>query len=151
MTTRVYRENRPVKGQICIVHGLGEHSGRYLGLAKTLAFDGFSVALVDLRGYGMSGGGRSQGKLSGFLADIQKTLELLDGSLPIFLMGHSMGAGALSSPRPRPAARSDQPAAQARRHHPLEPLLPVPQRGQAQPRQKSLPLLPGQEHACRRA
>ena len=91
----MHREGAEVKGQICIVHGLGEHSGRYFGLAKMLAHDGFAVIMVDLRGYGMSGGGRAQGSLSELLRDIQKTLEPLDGSLPIFLMGHSMGAGAL--------------------------------------------------------
>lgn len=148
MITRVHREHVGVKGQVCIVHGLGEHSGRYLGLAKILAHEGFAVVMVDLRGYGMSGGGRSQGSLSEFLRDVQKALEQLDGALPIFLMGHSMGAGALLSCRPGDAFGRHQPTAQARRSHPVQPLLQVSPRSQNQPAQKSLPLLPGSEHAC---
>ncbi|MCP3955559.1 MAG: alpha/beta hydrolase, partial [Desulfobacterales bacterium] len=42
--------------RMVIVHGLGEHSGRYLALADHLAGLGFSLWILDLRGHGKSGG-----------------------------------------------------------------------------------------------
>ena len=41
-----------------IVHGLGEHAGRYFGLAKNIADQGYLVHMIDLSGFGASGGGR---------------------------------------------------------------------------------------------
>ena len=68
-------------------------------MAKILADDDFIVYLIDLRGYGLSGGGRAQGSLTEFFSDVQKGLEQMDNELPIFLLGHSMGAGRLRFPQ----------------------------------------------------
>jgi alpha-beta hydrolase superfamily lysophospholipase len=43
-----------------VVHGLGEHSGRYQALAVAMAEQGISTYAVDLRGMGSSGGGRGR-------------------------------------------------------------------------------------------
>jgi acylglycerol lipase len=40
-----------------MIHGIGEHSGRYLGIGKMLADNDFAVYMIDLTGYGCSGGG----------------------------------------------------------------------------------------------
>src|ERR1700690_1835475 len=39
-----------------IVHGIGEHSGRYLRTGRLLAEAGLDVYAFDLRGHGLSGG-----------------------------------------------------------------------------------------------
>jgi acylglycerol lipase len=93
MLTKCYNEKKKADAQICIIHGLGEHSGRYLGMAKMLAEQGLDVFALDLRGYGLTGGGRAQGSLTDFFSDIQKMLGHVSNDLPLFMMGHSMGAG----------------------------------------------------------
>jgi acylglycerol lipase len=95
--TRVFKENTTPKSQILVVHGLGEHSGRFLGISKIMANENMLVHLLDLRGYGLSGGGRAQGSLNEHLRDIKNVIETqVDDQIPLFLMGHSMGAGILT-------------------------------------------------------
>ena len=48
---RVWCAERP-RALIAIVHGLGEHSGRYAALAEALVERGFTVAALDLPGHG---------------------------------------------------------------------------------------------------
>ena len=43
---------------ICIIHGFAEHSGRYAHVADHFAALGYEVFMVDLRGFGLSGGPR---------------------------------------------------------------------------------------------
>lgn len=45
-------------GGVAIVHGAGDHGGRYQDLAELLAKKGWAVALPDLRGHGSSEGER---------------------------------------------------------------------------------------------
>ncbi|MEE9420582.1 MAG: alpha/beta hydrolase [Desulfatiglandaceae bacterium] len=40
------------RGVICLVHGLGEHSGRYNHLAAFLNASGYVLLAFDLRGHG---------------------------------------------------------------------------------------------------
>ncbi len=79
---------------IVIMHGLGEHCGRYLPVAALLHRNGFSVRTYDHRGHGQSSGSRG---------DIPEALTLVhDAELLIgdfarrcktrpLLLGHSMG------------------------------------------------------------
>ncbi|MCX7513278.1 alpha/beta hydrolase [Frateuria hangzhouensis] len=79
---------------VLIVHGLGEHAGRYGRLAAWFNARGYTVRSYDQRGHGRSPGRR--GALS-------RPLELLDGlaevhrrfaatlATPPLLLGHSMG------------------------------------------------------------
>lgn len=84
-----------VRAVICLVHGLGEHSGRYAHVAEAFNAAGYAVYALDLRGHGLSEGKR--GHASGFTAlmdDIGQLLECAAGEqagLPLFLYGHSLG------------------------------------------------------------
>jgi alpha-beta hydrolase superfamily lysophospholipase len=81
------------RGTVQIVHGLGEHSGRYPHVAAALNAGGWDVLAHDLRGHG-----RSEGK-RGVIADSQVmladvTLVMDAGRLSSglhVLLGHSMG------------------------------------------------------------
>ncbi|MFH1765744.1 MAG: alpha/beta fold hydrolase, partial [Gemmatimonadota bacterium] len=46
------------RASLLLVHGLGEHSGRYDAFARVLAEEGTSVFAFDLRGNGRSPGPR---------------------------------------------------------------------------------------------
>jgi len=84
------------KGIICLVHGLGEHSGRYEYWSTLSTQAGYSVLTYDLRGHGKSGGMR--GHISSFDDYVNDTDLLLREAedrfpgLPCFLYGHSLGA-----------------------------------------------------------
>jgi len=80
----------------CIVHGLGEHSGRYGELASFLTSYGFFVFAPDLYGFGMSEGKRGDVRLiSDWLKDLKFLYNLvLSNNLPVrqkLLIGQSMG------------------------------------------------------------
>jgi lysophospholipase len=84
------------RGTLLLVHGLGEHSGRYRPVADVLAGEGISVFTFDLRGHGLSQGARGDvSAFPRFLEDLLIMEELLAGEvpgpLPRFLLGHSLG------------------------------------------------------------
>jgi alpha-beta hydrolase superfamily lysophospholipase len=83
----------PTRGWAHVVHGLGEHAGRYEALAQTLLAQGFSVRAHDHRGHGRSQGRR--GVLPHTQALIEDTRAVLqhtrDHAQPLVLLGHSMG------------------------------------------------------------
>src|SRR5947207_14889861 len=61
----------PARGTVLIVHGLGEHIGRYVHVAQHLNGLGWNVVGYDHRGHGRSGG--AKGRLNGsddFLHDL---------------------------------------------------------------------------------
>lgn len=80
---------------VCLVHGLGEHSGRYGSFAALLNQEGFAVVAFDLRGHGRSGGRRGHVRGLGLLIDdidalVEQAKSRFPG-LPIFTYGHSLG------------------------------------------------------------
>jgi alpha-beta hydrolase superfamily lysophospholipase len=81
------------KGQVVLVHGLGEHAGRYAHVAATLQAAGWSVLAYDQRGHGRSGG--RQGSLPRPDSLLDDLAEVLDHAPPPggprVLLGHSMG------------------------------------------------------------
>jgi alpha-beta hydrolase superfamily lysophospholipase len=93
---------------VLIVHGIAEHSGRYDRTGRLLARVGLDVNSFDLRGHGLSGGRRVfVGRWDDYLDDLEIViLHLRATSLPLVVIGHSMGALiALTyacSGRPRP-------------------------------------------------
>ena len=78
---------------ILLVHGMGEHSGRYEHIGEVLAAAGFHTIAFDLRGHGETGGRRGYVEdFSDFLDDVEDHLaELRPAGLPVVLLGHSMG------------------------------------------------------------
>lgn len=46
------------KASLGIIHGFGEHSGRFIHMADHYASKGFEVSMIDLRGFGYSGAAR---------------------------------------------------------------------------------------------
>jgi len=78
-----------------IVHGLGEHSGRYEWFGKRLAKRGFACYALDYRGHGLSQGARGHvGAFPEYVADLAR-LEALarerHPDLPATTLGHSQG------------------------------------------------------------
>jgi len=78
---------------IVIIHGLGEHSGRYRHVGQGLADRGFRALAIDLRGFGQSDGKRAFVEdFDEYLTDTGVAVEVaLDGGLPVVLLGHSLG------------------------------------------------------------
>jgi alpha-beta hydrolase superfamily lysophospholipase/RimJ/RimL family protein N-acetyltransferase len=86
----------PRRGSVLIVHGLGEHSGRYAHVAGALAALGLRVRAYDHRGHGRSGGPRGGiPHADALLDDLRLVFDGLaaeaPGEPPPFLLGHSMG------------------------------------------------------------
>lgn len=87
----------PARGTVVIVHGLGEHIGRYEHVAARLNRWGWHVVGYDQRGHGASGGAR--GDLPHGLRLAQDLALVIDetradtllGQGPLVLLGHSMG------------------------------------------------------------
>ncbi len=80
---------------VLIVHGLGEHAGRYTHVADALLQAGFGVRAYDHQGHGRSAGRR--GTLhtpDGLLQDLCTVIDDTRRRLPhrpLVLLGHSMG------------------------------------------------------------
>ena len=88
-------ENGRAKGLVALVHGLGEHSGRYQHVGEAFAKAGYTLVGFDLRGHGRSGGVRGHtASLETLLQDIKQFLTYLVyryTDLPHFIYGHSLG------------------------------------------------------------
>jgi len=87
------------RGSILLVHGLGEHCGRYRHVAERLGALGLEARGYDLRGHGRSEGARgSIPEHDALLADLRVVFEDLaargraagDDAAPL-LLGHSLG------------------------------------------------------------
>jgi len=81
---------------VILVHGLGEHGGRYVNLASHLAARGYGVYVHDLYGHGKSPGPRADVTSFGDrVVDLDKFFDAVRRERPaakVFLIGHSMGA-----------------------------------------------------------
>jgi acylglycerol lipase len=76
---------------VVIVHGIGEHSGRYVHVGKYFAEAGLRTVSFDLRGHGRSPGRPVFMKRYAELAtDVDSVLRHFGGG-PTFLFGHSFG------------------------------------------------------------
>lgn len=83
------------KAVVALIHGHGEHVGRYEHVAKAMTDAGYIFAGFDLRGHGKSGGLRGHfPSLDTAFQDIKQFLIFLTQrypSLPQFIYGHSLG------------------------------------------------------------
>lgn len=84
-----------------IIHGMGEHSGRYTHVAEKLNDSGFSVFAYDLPGHGHTKGQRGHVQSYERLLDsVQVALDYFQNEqvgMPVALFGHSMGGNILSN------------------------------------------------------
>ena len=78
-------------GTVIIVHGLGEHSGRYVHVGAYLARAGFRTIAYDQRGHGRSGGRPMHVDRYDALANDLEFIVNRFRQGPTFLFGHSFG------------------------------------------------------------
>ncbi|MEO9256075.1 MAG: lysophospholipase, partial [Tepidiformaceae bacterium] len=132
-----WRPAGAVRAVLAICHGYAEHSGRYAQVAVDLNERGYVVEALDLRGHGRSSGERvTVNSYDEFWDDLDAFLDRVRGRNPgakLFLLGHSMGGGVVTSyvlarkprlagvllsgaamlgPRPQPAAAAAAKAPQ---------------------------------------
>ncbi len=92
--TRWLPESVP-QANVVIIHGLGEHGGRYDTLAQHFVRAGFSVSAFDQQGHGRSpesrGRIRSYNSLLDDIASFLKWNQAEHVGAPTVLFGHSMG------------------------------------------------------------
>lgn len=87
---------RTLRGVVLLVHGLGEHAGRYDHVARRLNEWGFAVRGHDQYGHGESDGRRggipTETRLLDDLVDIvDSTRARMHIDTPLILLGHSLG------------------------------------------------------------
>lgn len=80
---------------LLVVHGLAEHSGRYMNLVNRLVPKGYAVYGIDHIGHGKSDGIRVYvDRFEEFTETLKTYVDMIKGwqpEKPIFLIGHSMG------------------------------------------------------------
>jgi alpha-beta hydrolase superfamily lysophospholipase len=80
---------------VLVLHGAGDHLGRYPGITDALVRAGHEVALLDFRGHGRSGGKRWYvDRFEDYLADLDAfadTVRAEAGGRKIFVVAHSQG------------------------------------------------------------
>jgi alpha-beta hydrolase superfamily lysophospholipase len=83
------------KATLTLLHGIGEHSGRYAHLTDHMTIRGFEVWACDLRGHGRSGGKRGHiNSFDDYLDEIGLLIKMAkdrDPAKKVFLLGHSLG------------------------------------------------------------
>lgn len=82
------------RGTVIIVHGLGEHIGRYEHVAQQLLRTGRNVVGYDQRGHGVSAGQRGAvPRTDSLLRDLAVVIDAVRTRQPgpLVLLGHSMG------------------------------------------------------------
>lgn len=82
------------RGTVVLVHGLGEHAGRYTHVAAAMNATGWRVLAHDQRGHGLSAGPRGGvAAPHSLLADLALVLDAARAAHPgpLVLLGHSLG------------------------------------------------------------
>jgi len=92
---RLWCESASPVGVVVVVHGLGDHGGRYELLAEVMCAKGWCTYAFDLPGHGRSPGGRGRvDSFPGLLADIGAACHTITErfpGIPLVLLGYSMG------------------------------------------------------------
>lgn len=95
----IYRQSwlpdAPPRAIILLVHGLSEHSSRYMNVVNHFVPQGFAVYGFDHSGHGKSTGYRKYiadfGEYIATLAMVSASVRAEYSGVPVFLLGHSMG------------------------------------------------------------
>ena len=77
---------------VCIIHGFAEYSGRYMHIAEFFVNKKYEVLLVDLRGFGYSGGARGCAEVDELQKDIITLIKQASNDIPLMIYAHSLGA-----------------------------------------------------------
>jgi acylglycerol lipase len=91
-------DSAPPTAVVVLVHGAGEHSGRYEHVAERLVGDGYAVHALDHRGHGRSQGPRALiDRVDHAVTDLNALVSAAvqhesAASIPVLMVGHSMGA-----------------------------------------------------------
>jgi acylglycerol lipase len=93
LAVRSARIVAPVRADVVLVHGLGEHAGRYGHVARVLAERGLRMRAWDLRGHGRSGGSRGDAlRYESLVDDLARVVaHFARAQRPWFLLAHSFG------------------------------------------------------------
>ena len=83
------------RGVLVIVHGIGEHSGRYDNIINELKRKKISIYALDHRGHGRSGGKRGHAdSFMDYVYDLKLFIDLIkeeNNEIPLVILGHSLG------------------------------------------------------------
>lgn len=83
------------RAALLIVHGLGEHSGRYMNVVNRFVPQGYAVYGIDHLGHGRSDGQRLYiERFADYTEPLKAIFDMIRGwhpGKPVFLVGHSMG------------------------------------------------------------
>ncbi|MHC1771087.1 MAG: lysophospholipase [Flexilinea sp.] len=93
-------ENIETRANIILVHGIGEHSGRYKHVAEYFTSSGFAIYAFDQIGHGKSDGKRgveSYPQVYDIITNLKYRIKAKQPDLPIILYGHSMGGAIVLS------------------------------------------------------
>jgi len=92
---REWLPNQKAEKNVFIIHGLGEHSGRYEDFAKNLTRKNIGVFCIDLIGHGKSNGKRGHIKsFEDYINAVENGIIFIRKKFldtPIILFGHSLG------------------------------------------------------------
>jgi alpha-beta hydrolase superfamily lysophospholipase len=89
---RVAHPPGTARAGVLLTHGLGEHSGRYGHLAKTLVERGCTVMAWDLPGHGKSSGGRGDVPENSLVRNLAVVCaHFHTQGRPLFIFAHSLG------------------------------------------------------------
>lgn len=93
---QAWRPDGRAKASLTIIHGIGEHSGRFMNLVHPLVSHGYAVYGFDARGHGHSPGRRGHvNSFAEFRYDVNVFLEQVvaveDSDIPKFVLGRSLG------------------------------------------------------------
>jgi alpha-beta hydrolase superfamily lysophospholipase len=94
--SKAWIPGQQARGVIILIHGLGEHVGRYEHVGRAMTAAGYILAGFDIRGFGKSGGQKGHtpsldayfDDIDSFVAEVSRRYP----GLPRFLYGHSLGA-----------------------------------------------------------
>jgi alpha-beta hydrolase superfamily lysophospholipase len=93
---RGWEPDGPLKGAAVLVHGLGEHSGRYAHVGAAFTDAGYALAAFDQRGHGRTAGPRGYApSFKALMQDIGACFDFARARYPAnqtwFQYGHSLG------------------------------------------------------------